>query len=103
MTIEMSDEQLIEFYNKHTFQELIPIIKSGLEMGTLETDGPLVEIWTAGWSDDENMIYLLTDPRCRHRRNYIGNVYAVSYFVKDKDTKYDYDYKIVAEKKERKQ
>lgn len=100
--IDLGEEALIKFYNEHTFEELIPIIKGSLEMGSLEEEeNGIISIWTAGWSNDENMVACLNDYRCKHHYNYIGNVYAVSYFAKDKDKKYDYDYKIVAEPRQR--
>jgi len=100
--IDLGEEELIKFYNKHTFEELIPIIKGSLEMGSLEEEeNGIISIWIAGWSDDEYMVYCLRDYRCKHHYNYIGNVYAVSYFAKDKDEKWDYTYKIVAEPRQR--
>lgn len=96
--IDLGEEALIEFYNNHTFEELIPILKGALEMGSLEEEeNGIVAIWTAGWSDDEYIVGCLRDPLCMHRSNYIGNVFAVSYFAKDIDKKYDYIYRIVAE------
>lgn len=99
--IDLGKEALIEFYNNHTFEELIPILKGALEMGSLEEkeDG-IVAIWTAGWSNDEYMVSCLRDFRCKHHYNYIGNVFAVSYFAKDMDKKYNYNYEIVAVQKE---
>ena len=100
MMIDLGEEALIEFFNKHTFGELIPILKGALEMGSLEEkENDIVEIWTAGWSNDEYMIGCLRDFRCKHRYNYIGNVFAVFYFAKDIDKKYDYNYEIVAVQK----
>ena len=96
--IDLGEEELIKFYNKHTFEELIPILKSSLEMGILEEEeNDIIAIWTAGQSEDEYMVDCLTDFRCKHHYNYIGTVHAVSYFMKDKDNIFDYDYKIVAE------
>ena len=95
--IDLGEEALIEFYNNHTFEELIPILKGALEMGKLDDEGVLVSIWTAGWSNDEYLVGCLKDYRCKHHYNYVGDVFAVSYFAKDIDKKYDYIYRIVAE------
>lgn len=96
----MSD--LIKIFNDHTFEECISIIKNMLELGELrEGENGIVAIWTAGWSKDENIIACLRDYGCKHRYNYIGHVYAVSYFARDIDKKYDYDYEIVAEPKKK--
>ena len=99
--IDLPKEDMIAFFNKHTFQELIPIISAGLECGgELEDEGVMISIYKAGWSENEYIVGCLRDYRCKHRDNYIGNVYAVSYWAKDKETKWDYSYKITAEKKE---
>ena len=99
----LGEEELIEFYNKHTFEELVPIIKSALEMGELEEkENGIVAIWTAGWGNDEFMIGCLRDYRCVHRYNYIGHVFAESYFIKDKDKNLNCKFEIVAVPKKNK-
>ena len=98
----MNEKQLIDLFNKHSFEELIPLISQMLEMGSLtEEENGLVSIWSGGWSDDEMLIDCLRDFRCKHRYNYIGNVYAVSYFARDKDKKWDFNYEIIATPRDR--
>lgn len=98
----MNEKQLIDLFNKHTFEELIPLISQMLEMGSLtEEENGLVSIWSAGWSDDEMLIDCLRSYRCKHHYNYIGNVYAVFYFARDKDKKWDFNYEIIATPRDR--
>ena len=47
------------------------------------------------------LINCLRDFRCKHHYNYIGNVYAVSYFARDKDKKWDFNYEIIATPRDR--
>lgn len=93
----MNEDELIKLFNDHTFEELIPIISNLLHDGELEEkENDLVAIWTAGWSDDEQLVYCLRDYRCKHHYNYVGSVFAVSYFTKDMEKKHDYHYEIIA-------
>ncbi len=103
LTEWMEEKELIKFLNKMNFEEIIKMLKSEMTHGgeVEELENNLICVYTAGWSENEDLVYLLRSPFCIHHYNYVGQIWATFYFTKNKDTKFDYSYKIVANKKER--
>lgn len=97
----MEEEDLVQFLNKKSFEEIITMLKSEMTHGgeVEELKNNLISVYTAGWSDNEDLVHLLRSPFCVHHYNYIGQIWATSYFIRNKDIKFDYDYEIVATKK----
>lgn len=79
----MTDVDTInEIYKKDGFEGVISFVEGELELGRItETGDKMYRISTAGWSEDEFLVYVLTDlTSIFGTKHYVGYIRGGAYY-----------------------
>ena len=97
----LDETEIIKQLNKMSFDEILTMLKSEISHGGHVKELPegVIEVYTAGWSENEYLLGLIQSPLCTHKYQWIGSTWACQYFQKNKNKLHHYYYTVTATKK----